>query len=125
MSDDNEILLCRIPSYTGISGNEQIDKAASSALSMVPETTFKIPYMDLKIKINKYILQQRQHHYNKLLEIKTILGKWKQSFRKSWKEEVILSRLHIGHTRITHSYLLKEEKQPICHVCVLNKTYSH
>ena len=50
MSDDNEILLCRIPSYTGISGNEQVEKAARSALSMVPETTFKIPYTDFKLR---------------------------------------------------------------------------
>ena len=96
---------------------------------MVPEKTFKIPYTDLKIKINKYILQQRQrrwsiNNYNKLLEIKPILGEWKQSFRKSRKEEVVLSRLRRGHTRITHSYLLKEE-QPICHACQIAYTIKH
>ena len=32
MSDDNEILLCWIPSHTGISGNKQVDKVARSAL---------------------------------------------------------------------------------------------
>ena len=41
MSDDNEILLCWILSHTGISGNEQVDKAARPALSMVPEKTLK------------------------------------------------------------------------------------
>ena len=75
MSNVNEILLCWIPSLTEISGNEQVDIVTRSAFSMVPEKTFKIPYTDLKIKINKYILQQRQHHwssnnYNKLLEIR-------------------------------------------------------
>ena len=39
MLDDNEILLCWIPSHTGISGNEQVDKVTRSALSMVPEKT--------------------------------------------------------------------------------------
>ena len=47
MSDDNEILRCWIPSHIGISGNEQVDKASRSALSMVPEKTFNIPYTDL------------------------------------------------------------------------------
>ena len=55
MSDDNETLLCWIPSHTGISGNEQGDKATRSPLSMVPEENLKISYPDLKIKINKYI----------------------------------------------------------------------
>ena len=37
ISADNEILLCWISSYTGISENGQVDEAARSALSMVPE----------------------------------------------------------------------------------------
>ena len=38
MSDDNEILQCWIPSHTGISENEQVDKG--TAFSMVPEKNF-------------------------------------------------------------------------------------
>ena len=53
MSDDNKILICWIPSHTGISGNEQVDKVARSALSMVPEKNFKIQCTDLKIKIKQ------------------------------------------------------------------------
>ena len=37
MSNDNEILLCWIPSHTGISGDHQADKAAKSALSIILE----------------------------------------------------------------------------------------
>ena len=48
---------------------------------------FKIPYTDFKMKINKYILQQRQqcwnsNKHNKLLEIKSTLGEWEESYRK-------------------------------------------
>ena len=76
-------------------------------------------HTNFKMKINKYILQQRQqlwnnHENNKLLEIKPTLGEWKQSFKKT-KEEVTLSRLRIGHTRITHSYLLEGKQRPICY----------
>ena len=40
------------------------------------------------MKINKYILQQRQQRWNnnennKLLEIKATLGEWKQSLKKT------------------------------------------
>ena len=33
------------------------------------------------------------------------------------REEIILARLRIGHTRITHSYLLKQEEQSYCIGC--------
>ena len=39
MSDD-KILPCWIPSHTGISGNDQIDKVARSTLSVVLEKKF-------------------------------------------------------------------------------------
>ena len=79
--------------------------------------------------MNKYRERQRQYRwsnntYNKLLEIKPILGEWKQSFRKSQKEEVVLSRLRIGHVRITHSCLLEEEK-PMCYPCQTAYTIKH
>ena len=37
--------------------------------------------------------------------------------KKKRKEEVTLSRLRIGHTRITHSYLPEGKQQPICYAC--------
>ena len=64
MSDDNE-MLCWIPSCTGISGNEQVDKVTRSALSMVPEKNFKIPFMDLK-------------NQNKQIYTTTKIVSWKQ-----------------------------------------------
>ena len=77
---------------------------------------------DFRMKINKYIRQQRQQHWNnnennKLLEIEPTLREWKQSFKKNEEEEVTLSRLRIGHTRITHSYLLEGKQQPMCYAC--------
>ena len=83
------------------------------------------------MKINKYLLQQRQQRWNdnennKLLEIKRTLGEWKQSFRKKkQKEEITLSRVRIGHTRITHSYLLEGKPQPICSACQTKYTMKH
>ena len=71
------------------------------------------------MKINEYILQQKQQNWNsnkhnKLLEIKPTLEEWKQGYRKNWKE-IILSRLCIGHTRITHSYLKQSSNQCVMH----------
>ena len=41
------------------------------------------------------------------------------------KKEVILSRLHIGCTRITHSYLLEAKQQPMCHACQTKYTVKY
>ena len=33
------------------------------------------------------------------------------------REETVLSRLHIGHLYVTHSFLLKGEEPPVCIRC--------
>ena len=37
--------------------------------------------------------------------------------RRSRKEEVVLSRLRIGHTYFSHSYILRREDPPECTAC--------
>ena len=54
---------------------------------------------------------------NKLFEIKPVIGQSQPIVRNVRQEEVMLARLRIGHTRITHSYLLKREEQPYCFGC--------
>ena len=42
------------------------------------------------------------------------------------REESVLSRLHIGHSYLTHSFLLKEEEEkPVCIGCDENLTIEH
>ena len=56
-------------------------------------------------------------HENKLLKIKPTLGEWTPAFRNSRREEVILSRLRIGHTYFSHSFILRKEDPPECIAC--------
>ena len=91
-----------VPSHTGIRGNDQADKAARSTINLTTEKKFKIPYTDFKMKINKYILKQRQQRWNnnennKLLEIKPTLGEWKQSFKKMKRGGYIVQTLDRSH----------------------------
>ena len=51
---------------------------------------------------------------NKLVSIKPGLGEWLPGLRTNRREEIILARLCIGHSYITHSYLLKGEEGPQC-----------
>ena len=62
---------------------------------------------------------------NKLLEIKPTFGEHQSVVRNIRKEEVVLARLRLGHTRITHSYLLLGDEQPQCVGCDAPFTARH
>ncbi len=90
----------------------------------------KIPYTDLKPLINKFIFKKWQKSWddqtqNKLHHIQDTIGEWPAGYRRNRKEEVIIPRLHIGHTHITHSHLLKGEDSPVCLTCKVPLTVKH
>ena len=107
------------------------DLAAKSAQTLNIDTHFRVPYTDLKVKTKEYINQKWQNFWdkypnNKLYKVKPIIGNWNMCpVKLNRKEEVILTRLHIGHTKLTHSYLLLGEEQPECIPCQSPLTVKH
>ena len=128
---DKVIKFMWVPSHTGIKGNEVADtkaKEAATKLHVAPNQT--VPYSDFKCLINPFIKKKWQSSWddqseNKLHAIQPSLGLWPHSVRKSRREELILSRLRIGHSHLTHSYLLKREDQPECVPCQCPLTIKH
>ena len=121
MSNRKEIIICWTPSHTGVRGNERADSAAKSALDLTPDKS-RIPYTDLKPTINKFLHTKWQQQWsnninNKLFQIQPTLGEWRPASRKSRREHVVISRLRIGHTRLTHPFILKQESQPQSLTC--------
>ena len=95
-------------------GNERADAAARWTLSLTLDK-FKIPYSHLKPKINKSLhakwsLRGKSNIHNNHFHIKPTLGEWNPPSRKSRRGQVIISQLHIGDTRLTHSFILKQEQ---------------
>ena len=83
-----------------------------------------------KIFINRLILDKWQARWstcidNKLFKIKPTLGEWRPGFRNSRKEEVVLSRLRIGHTYFSHSFILRREDRPECIACQEGYSVKH
>ena len=110
--------MCWIPSHIGVRGNERADSAAKAALDLRPDNIC-IPYTDLKPQINKLFFAKWQQRWNnninnKFFQITPTLG---PAFRKSRKEQVIISRLRISHTKLTHSFVLKQEQPSQCSTC--------
>ena len=114
------LILLWIPGHVGITGNEKVDKAAKAALNQPPITTMKLPYSDFKPLITNFIISNWQYNWSqtasKLSEVQPNVGSCGRS-RANCREEVVLSRLRIGHTYFTHGYLLRQEDPPFCHAC--------
>ena len=89
-----------------------------------------IPYTDLKPIISKFLYKKWQQRWdmkihNKIFQILSILGEWRPAFRTSRRKQVIISWLRIGHTRLTHVFILKQEPQPQCLMCQTICTVKH
>ena len=71
------------------------------------------------VRITKLIFDERQEVWNccagsKLHAIRPAVGDYKQKTCLSHRDSVLLNRLRIGHTRLTHSYLLSGDALPEC-----------
>ena len=106
-----------------------VDQQAKPSLSLEP-TSFKLPFSYFKPSINRYILDKWQTSWNnsignKLRDIKPTIAEYQSVVRNIRKEKVDLVRLRLGHTRVTHSYLLQGEEQPQCVGCDAPFTVRH
>ena len=118
-----------IPSHIGIEGNERADTLAKTL------SPISCPYIfckeDIKPIITNTILSIVQLDWdiregnNKLYEIKPKFFDKFQSFHLSKKDATVLNRISIGHSKLTHEYLLKNEVPPNCETCNTLLTIKH
>jgi len=62
---------------------------------------------------------------NKLHAIIPTVSVYKRKTSLSRHDSVLINRLRIGHTHLTHSYLLSGDDQPECDVCQCPLTVKH
>jgi len=107
-----------VPSQIGIPGNKRVDKLAteaarSPAAKLYPQVTYEDVIHALKIK--GYFLWQirwekQTNQNNKFKQIKRTTKKWPDPLIKlSRHKEIMVTRVRIGHTRLTHSHLMCKE----------------
>ena len=77
---------------------------------------------DMHPRITKLIFDEWQEIWNccvgkKIHAIRPTVGDYKQKTCLSRRDSVLLNRLRIGHTRLTHSFLLSCDNLPECGTC--------
>ena len=121
------VRFCWIPSHCGIEGNEKIDQSAKESLDPLA----RVHYADLKPLINSYIQQLLQIkwdvsvHGRDLYLLKPILGSPKKFQYLTRAEEVVITRLRIGHTKATKSHILYRGPPTTCQHCGQTLTIDH
>lgn len=128
LSKGYNVILCWVPSHVGIPGNEHADRAAAAAHSL-DITSFPIPYQDLRPALKRVINTKWQSFWepqcsNKLHLVKPKIGN-SLPHLPSRLHEVLLSRLRIGHTFLTHGFLLRNEEPPQCPHCGVQLSILH
>ena len=129
LSSFKEIVFCWLPSHTNIRGNELADLEAKSALSL-SITNLKIPHSDFKSNIHQYVMNKCQSVWekqtgNKLHELKPDFTSKCSFLVYSRQNQTKITRCRIGHTRLTHAYLLTNEQPPFCISCNEPFTVKH
>ena len=122
------IKFCWIPSHVGIQGNEIADKLAKAALNNPELTQRTVPYTDFIPKVKTYIRNLWKQRWiknksdmdngNKLFMFNPDI----QPFYINGlcrKDGVVIHRIRIGHSRLTHSFLMEDalKRKPRCNFC--------
>ena len=106
------VRFCWIPSHCGIAGNETVDELAKESLKLDINRSASVHYADLKPLVNSYIqgLVQTKWdvsiHGRDLYLLKATLGPPKKFEHLTRSDEVVITRILIGHTKATKSHIL-------------------
>jgi hypothetical protein len=120
---DKNIAFVWIPTHSNIQGYEPADKA-STKLQM--SSDLKMNTCDLKSKIKKESLVTWQNQWEQttshMLNIKRTTKRWESIKVFNRRVQVVITRMRIGHTHLTHGYHLEP---PRCDNCGTTLTVPH
>ena len=123
------VSFCWVPAHVGIFGNEEADRLAKEAALLPVPRRCSIPFSDFIPAITKEIKSVWQFRWdlvgpNKMKEFAASINPWHYPTLPR-RYETALCRLRIGHTRLSHGYLMDGDPSPYCDDCLVPLTVKH
>ena len=118
------VRFCWVPSHCGIEGNEIIDQVAKETLDHDIDPLPTVHFADLKSLVNYYIQRKVQIKWDVSL-LKPTLRPSKRFRHLTRAEEVVITRLRIGHIKATKSHILSRGPPTACQHCGQTLTIEH
>ena len=111
-----------IPAHAGIPGNVRVDKLAKQSLQLAPQNHLSNPLPDMQRHIQAKLIKLRQREWDEgphphLYPIKPKIGHFATSHQNSREKEILIGRLRLGHTKLTHAYIIQQTPPPTCYHC--------
>ena len=118
-----------IPSHVGIDGNDMADEYAKEGLKLPEISKTKVIHTDYRQSISNLVHKQWEADWdvqtlNSLHVVQPKLIK-RKGITLTRKNSVIYTRLKIGHSKLTHQYLVTNDDIPFCVGCQKNLTIKH
>ena len=125
------VRFCWVPSHCGIEGNEIVDQLAKKNLDHDIDPLTTVHFADLKPLVNSYIQQEVQMKWDVSIHgrdqylLKPTLGPPKRFRHLTRADEVVITRLRIGHTKATKFHILSRGPPTACQHCGQTLTIEH
>ncbi|XP_072400516.1 uncharacterized protein [Diabrotica undecimpunctata] len=120
LTSGTSVSIIWVPSHVGVIGNEKADQAEKEANCPDHPVERIQLHQDLKYLFRQSVLENWQDQWSrstsKLHQIQPIIRLLQIPIQKR-RDKAIIRRIRIGHTRLTHGYLMSSGNPPVCERC--------